>query len=273
MSTQFKLIQEAVNFIKNQIDINVETGLILGSGLGDYADKFEQKTYILTKDIPNYPSSTVEGHSGKLVFGNVGKTSVLAIQGRTHAYEGYSLEEVTFCVRIMQALSVKKIIVTNAAGGINKNFKPGTLMLITDHINFTGNNALIGKNDEKLGLRFPDMSEPYSKQYIDLAEQTGIKLGFKLEKGVYVGVLGPSYETPAEIKMFQTIGGDAVGMSTVPDVIVANHCDMKVLGISCITNYGAGISNEKLSHADVTDVAKTVHDKFEQLLNSIIPKM
>lgn len=273
MLNQFGKIEEAVKFIRTKTSLKPQVGLVLGSGLGEYADKFAEKIYIATKDIPHYPKSTVSGHSGNFVFGLIGETPSLAIQGRTHAYEGYNLEEVTFCIRIMQALSVQKVVITNAAGGINRNFKPGTLMLITDHINFTGDNVLIGKSDERLGLRFPDMSEPYSKSYTNLAEEEALNLGFKLERGVYVGVLGPSYETPAEIRMFQFMGGDAVGMSTVPDVIVATHSGMSVLGISCITNFGAGMSNEKLSHEDVTSVAKKVHHKFEQLLNAVVPKM
>lgn len=266
-------LQEATAFLSDKINTNYEVGLILGSGLGNYADTIEKAIAISTADIPHYPKSTVEGHQGKIICGEKSGKTVFALQGRTHFYEGYRMEEVTFCIRLMSGFGVKKLIVTNAAGGINRNFKVGDLMLISDHINLMFSNPLIGKNLDSFGPRFPDMSEPYSKRYIKIAEEEALKLGFSFQKGVYCGLTGPSYETPAEIRMLDRIGGDAAGMSTVPDVIVARHCGMEVLGMSCITNLASGISDQKLSHEEVTETAHLVNTKFTQLLDAILPKL
>src|SRR5699024_1006900 len=259
-------ITEATKYINENTDYKPKIGLILGSGLGILADEIEEANKLKYESIPNFPQSTVEGHEGQLVFGKLQDKEVVAMQGRFHYYEGYSMEQVTFPVRVMKALGVDTIIVTNAAGGINKNYIPGDLMIIEDQINYTGQNPLIGPNDENLGDRFPDMSQPYHHNLITHAQECAESLSINVQKGVYVGVTGPTYETPAEIKMFQTMGADAVGMSTVPEVIVANHAKMKVLGISCITNMAAGILDTSLSHEDVIKTSEKVKDKFELLI-------
>ncbi|MDD3151129.1 MAG: purine-nucleoside phosphorylase [Candidatus Gastranaerophilales bacterium] len=220
-----------------------EIGLILGSGLGDIANEIKG-TIVPYSKIPEFETSTVEGHAGQLVLGEFCNKKVIAMQGRYHFYEGHSLQTVTYPVKIMKKLGVKTLIVTNAAGGVNKDFYPGDLMIITDHINLLGSNPLIGENDKSLGERFPDMSNAYDKNLISLAEKIAKKLKIKTQKGVYAGLTGPSYETPAEIRMLRILGADAVGMSTVPEVIVANHMKMNVLGISCITNMAAGILDQ-----------------------------
>src|SRR5690625_2027868 len=263
-------IQDATNYIRTHTSITPVVGLILGSGLGQLADDIEDKVVISYQDIPHFPQSTVAGHKGQLVMGTLNGKTVIAMQGRFHYYEGYSMEQVTFPVRVMKALGVETIIVTNAAGGINELFSPGDLMLINDQINFTGQNPLIGPNDEKLGDRFPDMSEPYNKKLIKHANDCAEELSLKIRNGVYVGVTGPTYETPAEIKMFQRLGADAVGMSTVPEVIVANHAKMKVLGISCISNMASGILDEQLSHEDVIKTTEKVKANFLKLVKKII---
>ncbi|MGY0209244.1 purine-nucleoside phosphorylase [Bacillus subtilis] len=208
-----------------------EIGLILGSGLGVLADEIENPVAIPYEDIPHFPVSTVEGHAGQLVFGDLEGKRVVAMQGRFHFYEGYSMEQVTFPVRVLKLIGVETLIVTNAAGACNENFNPGDLMIITDHINFFGTSPLIGKNANEFGTRFPDMSEAYDKQLVKLTEQVASDLGLNVQKGVYFGNTGPTYETPAEVKMARLLGGDVVGMSTVPEVIVARHSDMRVLGL------------------------------------------
>ena len=248
-------------------------GLILGSGLGPYADTFRNRTVVPFEDLPNFPRSTVLGHSGNLVIGEAEGIPAVALQGRVHYYEGYSMAEVTYPMRVLGCLGIKQLIVTNAAGGINVNYRPGDLMLITDHINLMGTNPLIGPNLEELGVRFPDMSEAYDSAMrctaLDIAAQRGIAL----REGVYVGLTGPSYETPAEIRMCRALGGDAVGMSTVPEVIVANHMGIRVLGISCITNMAAGILPQKLTHQEVIDTTESVKERFISLLSGIIPAL
>lgn len=234
-------IQEASSYISNHLSGEPAIGLILGSGLGVLAEEIQHPVHLLYKDIPHFPESTVSGHKGQLVAGQLEGKQVIAMQGRFHYYEGYSMREVTFPVRVMKELGIDSLIVTNAAGGINQDFQPGDLMLITDHINNMGDNPLIGKNDEALGVRFPDMSLAYNREWNQYAEAAAEELGFKIQKGVYVGNSGPVYETPAEVRMLRTMGGDAVGMSTVPEVITAAHAGIRVLGISCISNMAAGI--------------------------------
>lgn len=265
-----KKIEQTTVFLRGRTRLSPSVGLILGSGLGPFADTLEDATAVSTSEIPNYPVSTVEGHSGQLVFGRIGKTEVAAVKGRTHYYEGYSMEEITFSVRILAALGVKTLVVTNAAGGVNTSFKPGDLMLISEHINWFFNSPLRGINDHKLGPRFPDMEDCYSKRLIDLAERVGLESGIALRKGVYLGSSGPTYETPAEVRMFRTLGADAVGMSTVPEVIVAKHEQLDVLGITCITNHAAGLSSERLSHAEVTETANRVKKDFQNLVKQIV---
>lgn len=263
-------IQEAKNYLVQNIDISPQTGLILGSGLGNLADEIENRTVLPYQDIPHFPVSTVKGHKGQLVVGTLKEQPVMAMQGRFHYYEGYSLKEVTFPVRVMQSMGVDKLIVTNAAGGIDMNFSVGGLMLIKDHINFMGANPLRGENDERLGTRFPDMSFAYDEGLREIAETSAESLGIDLYEGIYIGVPGPSYETPAEINMFRTLGASAVGMSTVPEVIVANHAEIKVLGISCITNMAAGILNKRLTHAEVEETAGKVREEFKALIRTVV---
>jgi purine-nucleoside phosphorylase len=266
-------VSEAVRFIEDEIPYTPEVGLILGSGLGVLADAMEDVTVIHYEEIPHFPVSTVEGHAGELLVGSIrGKKTVL-MKGRFHLYEGYDVATVSFPVRVMKALGVKSLLVTNAAGSVNTSFAPGQLMLIRDHINFMFRNPLIGPNENALGARFPDMSEAYSAELRTIARDAAAELGLELQEGVYAGLLGPSYETPAEIRMLRTIGADAVGMSTVPEVIAARHAGIEVLGISCITNMAAGILDAQLSHAEVMETADRVKESFLGLVSAIIPKL
>ncbi len=262
-------IQEARAFLENQTNYSPRIGLILGSGLGQLAEELEDNTVIPYKDIPNFPVSTVKGHKGQLVFGCLKKSPILALQGRFHYYEGYDLSRVTFPVRVMQAMGIEKLIVTNAAGGIDRSFSVGGLMLIKDHINFMGANPLRGENDKRLGTRFPDMTYAYDQSLKETAKISAEKHDISLFEGVYIGVPGPSYETPAEIEMFRKLGASAVGMSTVPEVIVANHAGIKVLGISCITNMAAGILDKRLTHEEVEETASRVRGEFQALVKDI----
>ena len=268
-----KKIKEAAEFLEKRVDIEPDLGLILGSGLGILADEIEQAKKIKYEDIPHFPTSTVAGHAGRLVIGELEGKKVVAMQGRFHYYEGYSMTEITIPVRVMKKLGINNLLVTNAAGGINMDFNAGELMIIADHINFMGDNPLRGENLDELGPRFPDMSEAYSENLIELAEEVSSIQGILTRKGVYIGVHGPSYETPSEIRYFRRIGADAVGMSTVPEVIVANHMGLKVLGISCITNMAAGVLAEPLSHEDVVEIADKVKPKFIKLIRGIIKKI
>lgn len=266
-------IKETIGYIRTKTQVEPEIGLILGSGLGALAGEITNGVTIDYKDIPHFPVSTVEGHAGQLVIGDLQGKKVVAMQGRFHHYEGYSLQEVTYPVRVMQKLGVKILLVTNAAGGVNTDFVPGDLMVIRDHINLMGDNPLIGPNLEEFGPRFPDMSEAYNKPLRKLAEEVAKESGFKLKKGIYAGLKGPSYETPAEIRYLRAIGADAVGMSTVPEVIIANHGGMRVLGISCITNMAAGVLDVKLDHAEVMEVANRVQTRFLALVKGIIARI
>lgn len=249
-----------------------EIGMILGSGLGDLADEYS--TYAIPYDkIPGFVSSTVPGHKGQLVFAEIMGKRVVMMQGRNHYYEGHSMKDVTYPVKVMKKLGVKTIIITNAAGAVNKSYRPGDFMMITDHINFMGENPLLGPNDETLGVRFPDMSAIYDKTLIKIADSVSHLLGINLKHGVYVATSGPSYETPAEVKMFRYMGGDAVGMSTVPEAIVANYCGMRVLGISCISNYASGVSTKNLAHEEVIEMTNKVKPQFKSLILQILKSL
>ncbi|NEW06156.1 purine-nucleoside phosphorylase [Paenibacillus sp. SYP-B3998] len=269
-TSMIQKIQEAAAFILKETGIKPQIGLILGSGLGVLADLIEQPIVVDYSQIPHFPVSTVEGHAGELVVGSIQGKSVLVMKGRFHAYEGYGAETVSFPVRVMKELGVQTLIVTNAAGGINETYQVGDLMVISDHLNLTYRNPLIGANDNALGVRFPDMSEAYSKRLRKLAHDVAATQNFKLQEGVYVGLLGPNYETPAEIRMFRTLGGDSVGMSTVPEVIVARHAGIEVLGFSCISNMASGILDQPLSHAEVMETTEKVKPKFLKLVLGII---
>ncbi|CAH1226682.1 Purine nucleoside phosphorylase 1 [Paenibacillus allorhizoplanae] len=263
-------IQEAASHIENMIGFQPQIGLILGSGLGIIADLVEEATVIPYHTIPHFPVSTVEGHAGELVAGKIKGKPVVMMKGRFHLYEGYDANFVTFPVRVLKAIGVNQLIVTNAAGGVNKDFEVGDLMLMSDHINNMGTNPLIGPNDKELGPRFPDMSQPYSKRLIALAHKVANEISFTFREGVYMGNLGPTYETPAEVRMARALGADAVGMSTVPEVIVAKHAGIEVLGISCITNKAAGLIEQALSHNEVMEAAEKVKPKFLKLVLGII---
>ncbi|CAM4281189.1 purine-nucleoside phosphorylase [Paenibacillus macerans] len=267
------MIRDAADYIRSRAAHTPKVGLILGSGLGVLADRIEQPVTIAYKDIPYFPQSTVEGHAGELLIGTIQGTAVVLMKGRFHMYEGYGPELTAFPVRVMKELGVSTLLVTNAAGGVNTSYSPGDLMLISDHINLTGKNPLIGPNDGELGPRFPDMSQAYSRRLRETARQVAGEKGVPLQEGVYAGLLGPSYETPAEIRMLHTLGADAVGMSTVSEVIVARHAGLEVLGISCISNMAAGILDQPLSHAEVMETTDRVREKFLSLVLAIIPKM
>ena len=265
-------IEKMLDFLKSKIDISPETGIILGSGLGSLGEKIENPTYIDYKDIDGFPVSTAPGHKGRFIVGTLSGRPVICMQGRFHFYEGYDMKDIVLPVRLMHLLGVKNLIVTNAAGGINKDFNVGDLMLINDHINFMGTNVLIGKNDERFGVRFPDMSYAYNPDLRALAKKCAEAVGVEVKDGVYIGCTGPSYETPAEIRAFRVLGADAVGMSTVPEVIVAAHSGLKVLGISCITNFAAGFQ-EELNHEEVVEVTERVKGDFKGLLKAILAEL
>ena len=251
-----------------------EIGVVLGSGLGDYVEALEDAKYIDYKDIPGFPVSTAPGHEGRWWTGILHGKRVCMMQGRFHAYEGWEMDQVTMPVRVMKLLGVKTLLLTNAAGGVNETFKPGTLMILTDCINFSGKNPLTGPNMDQFGPRFPDMSRVYDPGLIALCQQQADKLGVDcVRQGVYMWFNGPCYETPAEIRLARVCGADAVGMSTVPETIVASHCGMKVLGVSCITNMAAGILDQKLDHAEVVETANRVKNTFRALLDATIAAM
>ncbi|MEN8153424.1 MAG: purine-nucleoside phosphorylase [Acidobacteriota bacterium] len=269
----FEKIQEAKNYIDGKTSVVPETGIVLGSGLGEFADFVENKTVISYGDIPNFKNVSVKGHAGNLVLGEVKGKKVVVLQGRYHFYEGHEIGDVVFPVRVIASLGIKNLILTNAAGGIKENFTPGDLMIITDHINLMATNPLTGKNDERLGPRFPDMSSIYSRRLSGIIEEKSKILDIDVRSGVYAGLKGPSYETPAEIRMLSTIGADAVGMSTVPESIAARHMGVEIAGISCITNMAAGISKKPLDHKEVTETADRVKNDFIALLNDVVPEI
>ncbi|WP_066500090.1 purine-nucleoside phosphorylase [Abyssisolibacter fermentans] len=268
-----KKILEASNYIKTRIDIKPEIGLILGSGLGDLANEITDKVIIKYDEIPHFPISTIEGHAGNFVFGTLENKKVAVMQGRFHYYEGYTMQEVVFPVRVMKALGIDTLIITNACGGMNKELYPGALMIIEDHINFMGDNPLIGRNYDELGPRFPDMSHAYNESLIKVAIDTAKDIGIEVKKGVYAAISGPYYFSRAELKMLRTIGGDVIGMSTVPEVIAANHMAMKVLGISCITDMAIAEEIESISHEEVMEVANEAKPKFINLTRNILKRL
>ncbi|MDP4090555.1 MAG: purine-nucleoside phosphorylase [Bacillota bacterium] len=269
----YEKVMESVDYIRRKIDRNPQVAVILGSGLGNLVDIMENKEYISYEDIPNFPRSTVAGHEGKLVFGNLRGIEVLAMQGRFHYYEGYSMKEVTYPVYTMKKLGINKLIITNACGGINTSFSPGTLMLIKDFINLMGDNPLIGHNDERFGPRFPDMSEPFKLEWIEKAKRIAAQLGIGYGEGIYAGFMGPYYETAAEIVSIGRMGADAVGMSTVPETIAANYLGMEVLGIACITNMATGIQKVKHSHERVVETAQKASSNLCKWVEGIIESM
>lgn len=266
MENTIKFIEEKTNGFKPEI------GIILGSGLGELADEYCEIA-ISYNEIPHFIKSTVAGHKGRLVFAEINGKKVVMMQGRNHFYEGHSMQEITYPVKVMKKLGVKTLILTNAAGAVNKTFVPADLMLITDHINNMGSNPLIGANDSDLGERFPDMTEIYKHKLIKLAKKCAKKLDMDVREGVYLANSGPSYETPAEIHFARTIGADAVGMSTVPEAIVANYCSMDVLGISCISNAASSSGGEKLSHEEVIETTNKAREKFKKLVLSVIKSL
>ena len=266
-------LNQATEFLTERVKITPMVGLILGSGLGTLADQIQEPVRISYDQIPGFPVSTVAGHAGQLVCGFLEGVPVVAMQGRFHYYEGYGLDAVTFPVRVMKNLGVEKLFVTNAAGGVNPDFQPGDLMLITDHINNTGQNPLIGPNDDDQGVRFPDLSKAYDPSLQEMASDIATELNLTLRKGVYVWNTGPTYETPTEVKMLQVMGGDAVGMSTVPEVIVARHVGIDVLGISCISNMAAGILDQPLSHEEVIETTENVRETFILFMKNILEKL
>lgn len=273
MDRMYEKVMESVSFIESKTNIKPKVGVILGSGLGDLVDVIENKEYIDYKDIPNFPQSTVKGHAGRLVLGTIKGVEVLAMQGRFHFYEGYSMKQVTYPVFVMKKLGIDKMIVTNACGGINTDFEPGTLMIITDFINLMNDNPLMGHNDERFGPRFPDMSEPYKIELRNKVKDVAERLDISYKEGVYAGFPGPYYESAAEIRMIGRHGADAVGMSTVPETIIANYLDMDVLGISCITNMATGIQKMKHSHDRVVEIAKKASVNLCKWVEGIIEEM
>ena len=263
-------IYAAADYIRSRTDLRPTIGLVLGSGLGDFADTLEEAVRIPYADIPNFPVPTVPGHAGALVFGKKCGKTVVVLQGRIHFYEGLPQQEITLPIRVLAALGVKTVVLTNACGGVNLSFRPGDLMLISDHINYSGANPLMGPNLDAFGPRFPDMSDLYTKSLREAIKEKASAAGIPLQEGVYAMYSGPNYETPAEIRMFRILGADTVGMSTVPEALVAGHCGMNVVGVSCVTNMAAGVLPVKLSHAEVMETADRVHDTFQTLLNLIL---
>ena len=271
--TLYERAEHAARFIRSRLAEEVHVALILGSGLGAFADALEGAQAIPYAEIPGFARPTVEGHAGRLVVARVEGVSVAAMQGRFHFYEGYTLEEVTFPIRALGLLGVKSLILTNAAGGLNNSFEQGSLVVISDHLNLLGANPLLGKNDERFGPRFPDMSEVYDREYQDTAISEAHAMGVELRRGIYAALPGPSYETPAEIRMLRLLGADAVGMSTVPEAIVARHMGLRVLGVSCITNMAAGVLDKPISHEEVIETGERVRETFAELLRRVIPKL
>ena len=273
MTEQFTQAESAAKLIQERTALRPQIGLVLGSGLGGFADSLTDATGIPYAEIPAFPRSTAIGHAGRLVIGNAGGVAVAAMQGRVHLYEGYSAQEVAFPIRVFGRLGIRAVILTNAAGGINLSYSQGALVLIRDHINLQGQNPLVGANDDRFGVRFPDMTAAYSKSYRETAREEAAKLGMTLHEGVYAGLLGPSYETPSEIEYLRRIGADLVGMSTIAEVIAARHMGIRVLAISCVTNMAAGILDQPLSHDEVMETGERVKTRFEALLKAVLPKI
>ena len=273
MPSQYDLADSAAQLILSRTDIRPKIGLVLGSGLGSFADTLQPAIRVRYEHIPGFPRSTAIGHAGQMVIGNAGNVPVAAMQGRVHLYEGYTPQQVTFPIRVFARMGIRAVILTNAAGGIDRNYSQGALVLVRDHINLQGVNPLVGPNDDRFGVRFPDMSQAYTRQYLQIAREESAKLGIAPHEGVYAGLLGPSYETPAEIEYLRRIGADLVGMSTVAEVIAARHMGLKVLAISCVTNMAAGILDQPLSHAEVMETGERVKSTFEALLRAVIPRI
>jgi purine-nucleoside phosphorylase len=271
--TIYQKIKEAADAIQSKKPFKPEIGLVLGSGLGSVADALEDASTIPYTEIPHFHGTSVEGHAGKMILGKFQGTPAVILQGRFHAYEGYSMEEVVFPTRLVCALGVQTLVLTNAAGGVNTRFRPGDLMLIEDHLNLMGDNPLKGPNLTQLGPRFPDLSEAYHPGCLAVLQKAADELGIPVHTGVYAGLLGPTYETRAEIRMYRTLGADAVGMSTVPEAIAANHLGVRVAGISCITNLAAGSSPQKLTHQEVIDNSRFAAEKLSRLLTSSVPRL
>ena len=270
----YKQAKKAAEFISTKMKKRrPQVAVVLGSGLGGVADAVTEVIEIHYGEIPNFPVSTVEGHAGKLIIGALGGVDVLLMKGRFHFYEGYSMQEITLPVRVFSLLGVHSLILTNAAGGTSAHLGPGTLMLINDHINLMGDNPLRGKNEDRFGLRFPDMTDVYTFVYRELAKEAARELNMGLSEGVYLALRGPIYETPAEVRMMRNLGGDALGMSTVPEAIVARHAGMKVLAFSCITNYAAGMSGEEINHLEVMDVGEKAGKQLAELIVQLIPRI
>jgi len=271
----FEQIQAAAAFVRDRVKLPAgpTVGVVLGSGLGAFADQLGDGQAVAYAEIPHFPEGSVSGHRSRLVVGRLGPATAIVMQGRVHQYEGFSAEQVVFPVRVLAALGAQAMIITNAAGGIGADMQPGDLMLIEDHVNLSGRNPLVGTNDERLGPRFPDMSDAYARRLRTVAEQVSVDCKIPLKRGIYLGLLGPSYETPAEIRMFKLLGADAVGMSTVPEVIACAHARIPVLGISCITNLAAGISQQPLSHDEVKQTADRVTGQFVALLRALVPAL
>ncbi|HEY1808682.1 MAG TPA: purine-nucleoside phosphorylase [Acidobacteriaceae bacterium] len=269
----FEKANAAAEFVLRRTELRPQIGIVLGSGLGAFAEQMEAPVAIPFGEIPHFPQSTVPGHTGRLVIGKIAGVAVAVMQGRVHAYEGYSSDEVTFPVRVLGRIGVRTLILTNAAGGINPSFHQGQLVLIADHINFSGRNPVAGKNDERFGPRFFDMSEAYSGRLRRMAHEAAHAMNFRLDEGVYLSVLGPSFETPAEIRAFAVMGADLVGMSTVQEAIAARHMGIEVLGISCVTNMAAGLQTEPLSHDEVIETGRQVEAQLAELLTRVVPLM
>jgi purine-nucleoside phosphorylase len=269
----FARAESAAQFLLSQTPLRPTIGLVLGSGLGGFADEFSEATRIPYASIPSFPRSTAIGHAGQMVIGKVGDIAVAAMQGRVHLYEGYSPQEVTFPTRVLGRMGIRALILTNAAGGINLEYEQGALVVVTDHINLQGHNPLVGSNDDRFGPRFPDMTQAYSKPYREITLRAARRLGKAVYQGVYAGLLGPSYETPAEIRYLRTIGADLVGMSTIPEVIAARHMGLKVLAISCVTNMAAGTSDAVLNHEEVLATGERVKGDFAALLRAVLPEI
>lgn len=268
------MFQQTKKYIEDRLPAPASIAIVLGSGLGDFGDELSERVEIPYSEIPNWPRSTVIGHAGKLIAGKIGETSVVALSGRAHLYEGYSAARVTYPVRVLHLLGVRSLVLTNAAGGINLTLERGGLVLISDHINLQGTNPLAGANEDDFGPRFPDMSEVYSMRFRELASRTAEELNISLTEGVYAALLGPSYETPAEIRYLRTIGADIVGMSTVPEAIVANHQGMQVLAISCVTNMAAGvIPNARINHEEVLETGREVRGTLVKLMKALLPRL
>ncbi len=273
MSELEKKVAESVSYIHSKCAINPKIAIVLGSGLGQMADDITDAVILEYCDIPHFAVSTAPGHMGRLIIGKLGEVEVLCMQGRLHYYEGCGIDKVVYPIRVMAKLGIENLILSNAAGGINLDFKAGDIMMINDHINFTGVNPLLGANEEAFGVRFNDMSYAYNPTLRQMARESATELGYELREGVYVGCSGPSYETPAEIKMFRIWGADAVGMSTVPEVIVANHCGMKVAAFSCISNMAAGILDKPLTEEEVLLAGKQVSSQMSSLVRRLVEKI